>query len=159
MTSNKITLENHEEEFLQDPKRKIKKGLFWFIGLMFLAGSVLWAVDLITTPVQSARDIIKKTLSSDNVIENYEWYKQQYNDYLAIEIKISEADTAVIRFIHDTGMRSGWSFEDKEEYSRLSGILQGLRYQKAEIASKYNERSKMLNRELFETSDLPEELH
>jgi hypothetical protein len=155
---SKRTWESHEEEFLQDPKRKIKKGIFWVLGLSLLLGAIMWTIDLVTTPLQTAKDVVKKTLNADNVIQNYEWYKLQYNDYIAIGTKIADADTAVKHFTRDAGSRKDWTFEDKNEYSRLTSIADGLRYQRADIVAKYNARSKMLNRDLFKTSDLPAEL-
>jgi len=152
------TWESHEQEFLNDPKRKIRKIVLWTIGLGFLVGGIFWTVDLFMTPVQTAKDVVKKTLNADNGIQNYEWFKQQYNDYQAINTKITDADTAVVRFKREAGDRSKWTFEDKNESSRLASILDGLKYQRADIAGKYNARSKMLNRELFKTSDLPAEL-
>jgi hypothetical protein len=158
MDNNKRTWESHEEEFLQDPKKKIRKIIFWIIGLSLLISGIFWTIDLVMTPVQTAKDVVKKTLNADNVIQNYEWYKQQYNDYLAINSKIIEADTSIAHFKRDAGKHSDWSFEDKNEYSRLTSIADGLRYQRADIVGKYNARSKMLNRDIFKTSDLPAEL-
>jgi len=152
------TWETHEQEFLDNPKRKIRNIIFWAIGLSLLIGGIFWTIDLITTPVKTAKDVIKKTLNADNVIQNYEWFKQQHNDYLAINTKINDADSAVVRFKREAGDRSKWTFEDKNESSRLTSIYDGLKFQRADIAGKYNARSKMINRELFKTSDLPAEL-
>lgn len=159
MENNKRTWASHEDEFLQDPKKKVRKGLFWLLGMCLLFGSIMWAIDLVTTPAQIAKDVIQKTLKADNVIQNYEWFKQQYQDYNAINQKIADADSAVKRFSRDAGSRDKWSFEDKNEYSRLSSIYDGLKYQRADVAATYNARSQMLNRELFKTNDLPPTLN
>lgn len=152
------TLKDYENNFENNPKRTIRKVIFWLIGLGLLVSATFWVVDLVTTPAQTAKDIIQKTLKADNVLQNYEWFKQQYNDYLAITTKISQADTAVVRFARDAGDRAKWSFEDKNESSRLNSIADGLRFQRADIAGKYNARSMMYNRSLFKTNDLPAEL-
>ena len=154
----KITWKSHEEELLQNPKGKITRVVFWMIGLFLLIGAIFWIINLVTTPLQTAKNVIQKTLNADNVIQNYEWYKLQYNDYIAINRKIADADTSLAHFVNDLGNRKDWSFEDKNECSRLRSISDGLKYQRADIISKYNARSKMLNRDLFKTSDLPSEL-
>lgn len=159
MENNKRTWASHEDEFLQNPKRKIRNGILWLIGISFLVGGIFWIADLAMTPAQTAKDIVKKTLKADNVIQNYEWFKQQAQDYDAINVKITDADSSVKRFSRDAGIRTNWTFEDKNEYSRLSSIFDGLKYQRADIAAKYNARSQMMNRELFKTNDLPETLN
>lgn len=148
----------HEKSFDNNPTRFIRRGIFWLLGLCLLVGGSMWIFDLVTTPARTAKDIIQKTLNADNVLANYEWFKQQYNDYLAINKKIAESDSSVSKFERNAGARTNWTFEDKNEHSRLSSISDGLKYQKADIVAKYNARSKMLNRELFKTSDLPAEL-
>lgn len=155
MEKNKRTWDSHEDEFLQNPKRKIRNIFFWTIGMLLLGSAIFWTISLVTTPLQTAKDVVQKTLNADNVIQNYEWFKQQYQDYNAINQKISDADSSIVRFKRDAGDRSKWTFEDKNEYSRLSSIYDGLKYQQADIAAKYNARSQMMNRELFKTSDLP----
>lgn len=153
------SFEQHAEEFDNNPTGKTTKIMLWLVGLCLLLGSIFWVIGLVATPAQTAKDVIQKTLNADNVIQNYEWFKQQYNDYLAINIKISGADTSVAHFVRDAGSRKDWTFEDKNEFSRLNSIADGLRYQRADVVGKYNARSKMLNRELFKTSDLPAELN
>jgi hypothetical protein len=153
------SFEQHENEFASNPSGKITKVLLWIVGLCMLLGTIFWVLGLLATPAQTAKDVVQKTLNADNVIQNYEWFKEQYNDYLAINVKIANADTSVAHFVRDAGNRKDWSFEDKNEYSRLNSIADGLKYQRADIVGKYNARSKMLNRELFKTSDLPAELN
>lgn len=150
--------QDYEKGFTENPGRTVRKIIFRILGLAFLIGIGFWVFDLITTPAQTAKDVIKKTLAADNVLQNYEWFKQQYNDYLAMNDKIAQSDTAVARFVASAGDRKDWTFEDKNEYSRLISISDGFKYTKADIVAKYNARSKMLNRELFKTNDLPEEL-
>lgn len=156
---NKRTWDSHEEEFLENPKRKIRSIVFWAIGLSLLVGAIIWAVDFAMIPAQTAKGVIQKTLNPDNVIQNYEWFKQQAHDYNAINQKIADADSSMKRFSRDYQDRSKWTFEDKNEYSRLSTVYDGLKYQRADIAAKYNARSQMMNRDLFKTNDLPATLN
>lgn len=156
------TMKDYEDGFEQNPSGTITKIItkifFWIVGLSLASGAIFWTIDLITTPAQTASGVIKKTLNADNVIQNYEWFKQQYNDYKAINVKISDADSSVAKFKREAGPRDKWTFEDKNEYARLTTIYDGLKYQRADIAGKYNARSKMMNRELFKGDELPLEL-
>ena len=64
------------------------------IGLMVLlsiagvvAKIVFFPAHALKTGIDSAYDITDKTLSGDNVIYNYEWFKRQYEDIKATENK------------------------------------------------------------------------
>lgn len=107
----------------------------------------------------STKQIIDKTLDGGNIIFQYEWFKQTYEDYQAIGIKINTAASNMILFKEDLGPRKDWDFEDKQEIARLNSILVGLQYQKEDIKAKYNARSKMLNRVLFKDKNLPHQLN
>ncbi len=147
-------LEDYGTDFEQNPVRTIRKFILWLIAIGIVIGIITWVVNIASVPGK----IIEKTLDPDNVIQNYEWFKQQYQDWNAINSKCVDADSSVARFKREAGDRIAWTFEDKNEYSRLTSISDGLKYQRADIASKYNARSEMMNRELFKTNDLPESL-
>ena len=155
-----MKLEEREKQFYDNPTKTTKRWVIKIIIFICLIIAGFWVVDLLLTPVKTTKDIVQKTLSADNVLQNYEWFKQQYSDYEAINIKIKQADTSYQTFKRELPKeRKDWTFEDRNELSRLSSIVDGLRYQKNDIVSTYNARSKMLNRELFKTNDLPEKLY
>lgn len=130
------------------------KALFIGIGVVALLSVGGFAMTVINT----SQEVTQKTLDADNVIYNYEWFKRQYNDYIAIEKKIHESERSLQRFEELAGERDKWSREDKQEWSRLAGIVDGLKYQKEDIVSEYNAKSEMANRNIFKTNDLPEQL-
>lgn len=111
-------------------------------------------------PFQQAGRIINKTIDADNVIYNYEWFKQRHEDIGAIDSKIRGADKGVVVFVENAGQRDTWHREDREEYFRLSSVALGLRQQRADLAAEYNARSRMVNRAIFKTGDteLPESI-
>lgn len=148
-------IEHYEQMAKKSPAKFIRKIIFWFIGLSILVGITLWGIGLFTQPLKVAT----KTFNADNMIYNYEWFKQQYNDYEAINKKIERAEMSVNSFKENAGNRKEWTFEDKNEFSRLVSISDGLSYQKEDIISKYNARSQMANREIFKTNDLPTQLN
>ncbi len=138
-----------------------------FIGLAVVVGLVVvtpvvraafFPVHVANTVVTSAENIVDKTLNADNVLYNYEWFKQQYQDLNAIQAKIKLADASVVSFDKDSGPRSTWTFEDRTEHSRLSSISLGLKQQAEDMKATYNARSKMANRNIFKTGDLPESI-
>lgn len=100
--------------------------------------------------------VINRTVSTDNIITNYEWFKTQYNDILAIDKKIKTNRDQIDQFKNDAGPRDKWTFEDKNELARLNSISAGLAGHRAEMVATYNARSKMVNRSIFKSADLPE---
>lgn len=153
------TLKQHGDNFENNPTKSITKIIFWIIGILFLITISVTVIKTLLLPAKTAADVIEKTLDANNVLANYEWFKQQYNDWEAIKSKVQQAENSVTTFKSEAGDRAKWTFEDKEESARLQSIADGLKYQKEDIESKYNARSKMLNRNLFKTNDLPYELN
>lgn len=126
--------------------------------LIIIAKVVLFPAHVMSTGINTAYEITNKTLDADNVLQNYEWFKQQYEDYIAIDKKINNAEQATKLFEESAGDRKDWTFEDKTEHARLNTITTGLKQQKEDIISEYNARSKMQNRALFKSKDLPFQL-
>lgn len=106
----------------------------------------------------TAGQIADRTFDGDNVIFQYEWFKQQAQDYKAIEVKKDRAQASVDQFKEEAGPRKEWTWEDKQECSRLQSIADGLGYQCEDIKSKYNARSTMINRNIFKDNKLPHQL-
>ena len=106
---------------------------------------------------QGAR-IVNKTLDADNVLYNYEWFKQQKEDIDTLAIKHKDAVTAAATFKEEAGPREKWDRTDKEEHSRLNTIALGIKQQRDDAVSQYNAKSKMANRNIFKTNDLPDQI-
>jgi hypothetical protein len=122
-----------------------KKTFFLILALVILIGGTTWVLRVVSQPAR----IIAKTLDADNVIEEYEWFKTQHQDFLAIKKKAKNADIALQVFSESAGDRSTWTFEDKNEHARLNTIVLGLNNQREDIVALYNARSKMVNRSIF----------
>ena len=125
-------------------------GMALIVVISLSAGCV--AIKVINTPGA----VISKTLNTDNIITNYEWFKTQYNDIQAIDEKIKVNHDQIDQFKLDAGPRDKWTFEDKNELARLNSISAGLAGSRAEMVATYNARSKMANRSIFKSNDLPE---
>lgn len=127
------------------------------IVLYFVLGYVLVAFGIIALPlfklqtkVNTNYNIIQKTYNADNVIYNYEWFKNRYEAILAIDTKINNAEYSVTAFESSAGSRESWTFEDKTEHARLNSIVLGLKNQKEDLIAEYNARAKMENRNIFQ---------
>ena len=113
---------------------------------------------LISNPLHQAGRVIDKTVDADNVVYNYEWFKSQYREVLAMDQKIGDADSAYHDFTMNAGPRDAWDFRDKEEFSRLRTVLDGMRNVRSEMVAQYNARAAMANRSIFMGADVPSSL-
>lgn len=116
---------------------------------------ILLPARVIDRSIETVEGITDKTLTANNAIYNYEWFKQQKEDIKAIEAKIEIAQTSYDSFIASAGPRKEWGFEDKTESARLSAVKQGLQSQYQDMVATYNARSKMANRNIFLDGKIP----
>jgi hypothetical protein len=132
--------------------------VFWFAIPVFIVLSVcsgiVGVVGFGLNPFRQAGRIVNKTIDADNVIYNYEWFKQRHEDIGAIDAKIEFSSRAVAQFKEEAGARADWKREDREEHSRLSSVELGLNQQRADLAAEYNARSRMVNRAIFKAGDV-----
>lgn len=133
--------------------------LFWKILVpittIIVVVSVLgFAISMVFNPFRQVGRVINKTIDADNMIYNYEWFKQRHESIGAIDVKILDSSVVVGQFKEDVGPRADWHREDREEFSRLSSVLLGLKQQRADLAAEYNARSRMVNRAIFKAGDV-----
>lgn len=146
---------NWESRFDDRPVRTgLSFGVAVLLGVMVLSvigGTGFFVINLLSQPAR----IVQKTFDADNVIYNYEWFKQQNADIQSITTKATNADASVKEFEAAAGERSTWTFEDKQREAQLSSVALGLKNQRASMVAEYNARSQMANRSIFKTGDLP----
>lgn len=141
-------------EFEKKPRRTVLKyGLsaIAILGVFAVAGSVMGVV---TTPFR----MVERTFTPQNIIQNYEWFKRQYQDVIAIDKRLEASEDALRSFETSAGSRDTWKHDDRSQWNRLNSIVLGLRGQRAAMVAEYNARTQMMNRDVFRTSDLPAEL-
>jgi len=148
-------------EYRQEARQIINESVWTLkkvVPLIFLLAVVLgvgtWGVTLLS---QSGR-IIQKTMNADNVIYNYEWFHNVYQDIVATESKTTNAEVAMSLFAESAGDRKDWTFEDKNESSRLGSVVLGLKNHREQLVADYNAKSKMINRNIFKGKTLPHTL-
>ena len=133
--------------------------VFWriflpLIALSMVLGAVGWGIKILSQPAR----IIEKTLDADNVLYNYEWFKSAYQDIGALTAQIVNAQSALEQFTINAPPRREWDYPTTTEYSRLNSILLGLKNQRLTQVATYNARSKMANRNIFKTGELPDHI-
>ncbi len=100
---------------------------------------------------KSARGVITKTLDSDNVIQNYEWFKQTAQDYDAALANIETTRAQVKDLASVPASKRDW--QDKKDLSAARTTLSGQIQYANSLAADYNARSKMMNRSIFKAGD------
>lgn len=130
--------------------------IFWFIvGVTIVCSIVGFGLTMLAKPAA----IIDKVTDPDRVIFNYEWYQDTYNDCLALDKQIVNAQNQVDTLQSSLNAdRSTWGREDKTEWNRLSSVVGGMRTQRDSVIADYNAKSKMLTRNLFKDRSLPYKL-
>lgn len=134
---------------------KIVGILLLVVGGSFIMRAVLFPVHTASKLIETGYDTVDKTLTADNAIYNYEWFKQQKEDIDATSKKLDIATKAVETFKVEAGARDSWTFEDKNESARLSAVAQGIEGSLKDMIATYNARAKMANRNIFQDGILP----
>lgn len=132
------------------------------IGIFLFASLAIYTLRVVLLPgrvanrtLETTEGIIDQTLTAENAIYNYEWFKNRYEAIIAIDKKIEVARVSAEQFDEAAGDRKDWTFEDKQESSRLHSIVQGLESQKEDLIAEYNARSKQANRNIFKDGLIP----
>lgn len=125
------------------------------IGVVLLA-AVGSALNLITIPwlrfdskVNMERDIVKKTYNADNAIYNSHWFKEKAGAIRAAETNMLSAEADLKAFQETAGPRDKWTFDDKQEESRLRSVATGLRNARKSDIEEYNARAQEVDRAIF----------
>ena len=133
------------------------KIIFGFVGLVVLLlvlPTLCATVGIIDLPflklrkqVELNQSVITKTYETEYCLGNYEWFKQQLQDIQSTEKKIVTAENDLKSFQDAVSSdRSKWTFEDKNEESRLRSNVTGLKNLRDQMVGDYNSRSQQLNR-------------
>lgn len=140
------------------------KYFFYGLGILIAISLVGMVLKVVLFPAKVAGNLIDtgykatdKVLNADNAIYNYEWFKKQYEDIEATKRKMNNAAVAHLEFRESLPKsRLEWTFEDKQEDSRLNSIYLGLSNHLEGLIGDYNARAKMSTRNIFQNSVLPD---
>lgn len=138
-----------DDRFERRPVRTgIGFGIAVVIGLAAVSAVGGVAFTLLNIAAQPGR-IVAKTVDADNVIYNYEWFRQQVADVHATDLKIAAAIDARSAFEKSAGPRADWQLNDRQQWDQLNRIVLGLTNQRASMVAEYNGRASMANRSIF----------
>lgn len=134
--------------------------LFGVAGLVGLVGLVIFLVvfAVLGKGCDYAGSLANRVANPDIVVENYEWFIQQYHDIQAMDPKIADAKAQLDQFKTDAGPRDKWTFDDRQESDRLSSILTGLQQQKQQMVADYNARVDMKTRDWLRSKNMPDHI-
>lgn len=131
--------------------------LFLAVG-GFVLKAVLFPVHVAKTVLNTGTNIIDKTLDANNVIFNYENFKDMYNNSKAQVMNIVNTQKTM-QGIKDTyGEPKTWSKDIRSDFAFQQSNLDGFMMQYQSIVKQYNSDSSKLNRKIFKDNKLPSEL-
>lgn len=116
-----------------------------------LAIKTIWfPVNTASQSIDTAYEVVDETMTGENAIENYEWFKEQ-EAYIRQclkneEIAQKEYEIYISMLPAD---RSSWDRQDKQEESSLRNSLYALQKLTNKAMEDYNARSEMANRNIF----------
>lgn len=139
-------------------KRPVRTGvslgaaiLIGTMGLAVVGGIGFGALNLLSQPAR----VVQKTFDADNMIYNYEWFRQQYADIQAMDQKIAASASSLASFERSAGPRTGWASSDRNRWDFLNSQVLGLTNQRTTMVATYNGRASQANRSIF-MAGLPE---
>jgi hypothetical protein len=129
-------------------------GVILGIVLITFAGiglkAILFPVNTASQSIDTAYEVIGKTMTGENAISNYEWFKEQ-EAYIRQclkneEIAKEEWDLFVSSLPTE---RDKWSSQDKDEEASLRNSYYALQKLTNKAMEDYNAKSSMANRAIF----------
>lgn len=125
------------------------------VGVLFawIAGTALGFIALpfqsISKQAEVAHEIIDETMTTDNAIYNYEWFKQQFQDINVAKQNVEVTEQQIADFKTTYGNATAWDYSTKQLYSQLQTQRTGQIQYYNELVGDYNARASMANRAIF----------
>ena len=134
----------------------MKTVLLWIVILLVLIFGglaikiVFFPVNTVEQSVNTAYEIVDKTMTGENAIANYEWFKEQeaYIRQCLKNEQIAQEEYDLYISILPTD-RTTWTRDDKQEESSLRNSSYALQKLTNKAMEDYNARSSMENRAIF----------
>lgn len=115
-----------------------------FLGLGF--GIIQLPLQKLENKLELTQGVLDKTYSTEYCLANYEWFKDTNNDIIQSDSQIKNKQDQLNQFIASAGDRSNWTFDDKQQYNRISNEVTGLKNYRSDLVGQYNSRTSQLNR-------------
>lgn len=124
--------------------------LLLFTVILPLIGAGLGIINLpflkLGKQVELNQGVISKTYDTEYCLNNYEWFKNTYQDIQQTDVKVQNSQDQLEQFRKDFPDSSKWTFDQTRQYQDISTTLTGTKNYKADLVGQYNSRSEQLNR-------------
>lgn len=134
----------------------LKVILIWLLVIVILVfGGIaikvlFFPVHIADKSVDLAYGTTNKTMTAENAIYNYEWFKMQEESIESLYKKEDTAKKQLEEYIKLLPEDKGkWTRDDKNEVSRLQSIVSGIENMTNDAIAEYNAKSNMVNRVIF----------
>lgn len=99
---------------------------------------------------EAGEEVIEDTVTSENAIEEYEWFRMQYSEIETERNQLENARGERERFYEVYGEDpQNWSRTAEEEHNRIQTRITAREDELDNLVGEYNARSEMRNRALF----------
>lgn len=131
--------------------REVQSEFYWtmpqvvigFFLTILLVGAIGFGFTVLSTPSR----VITKTLETENVIMNYEWFHDANGNF---DSRVSQVKQYKQLLASET---------DTQERSRLRVDLAAIQQSCRDLSNRYNANAAKLNRGIFRSKNLPEQLN
>lgn len=149
------SLSDWDREIARKPVRSSFNAGFWIIlivlGLGAVGGVGAWALNLLAQPGR----VITQTFDANNMIYNYEWFRDQYADIQGMDPQV-DVISKQMQDLEALG-RENWTKASEDRYIQLSTQHAGLVNKRTRMVQDYNANASKANRSIF-MAGLPESL-
>lgn len=118
---------------------------------------VFFPANTIHKSIDTAYGVVDNTMTAENAIYNYEWFKKREGEIKALYKKEERAKQELDDFLEIFPDQEKWNRDDKQEYSRLRSNLTATGNMLDTAIEDYNAKSGMVNRAIFK-DNLPSNL-
>lgn len=130
----------------------LRRFFFMIIGFSILASIVGYASGWF----KEAGQVAQEQFGPRGALSKYEWFRDKNESIIGVKIKTKNAKADLEAFTAAAGPRDKWTFEDKQEWARLSAVATATKNILSEMVAEYNANSKKFNYEAFRANDLPQ---
>lgn len=130
--------------------RDAQREYYWTLPRVLVAGFVgvvaLGGVGFVAKMILTPAALVSKTFDTDNIINNYEWYRDAYGNF--------QAKTKQVNQFRSLAAEE----KDISERNRLRIEMAAIQQSCRELAQRYNANANKVNRSIFMGTNVPTNL-
>lgn len=132
---------------MSSEEREVMNSFNKWVVIAVICGGVVWGAStlftIVTTPVNSAVDVAKKTLAADNILYNYEWF---FDVDAKIDARVRQIEAHKKLLAEE---------QDPAEKTNLRIELVGMQQSCRDLSAQYNSNGSKANVNIFRSSKVP----